>query len=241
MFENYRINLYKSSYDNLAIIPFVSQYHYLGKSMPRGCNKWYVLLIDNKIRGVAAFGIPAGRNCRAKYGQETLELRRFVLHPDMPKNSGSWFMSKCLNQLKEHNILSYSDPTAGHTGHLYKACNYFWLEKQRCGSTRVKVGDRILFAQSESAKRIKNKQLIFMPRKDIWFYPARNKKVDVTGLIKHYGKMKRTSCVDLETGVIYKSVYAASKNTGFDMASIRNHLNGKLVYKKARFINYEKA
>lgn len=239
MFQNYRINLYKSSYDNLAIIPFVSQYHYLGKSMPRGCNKWYVLLIDNKIRGVAAFGIPAGRNCIKKYGEGTLELRRFVLCPSLPKNSGSWFMSKCLNQLKEHNILSYSDPAAGHEGVLYKACNYFWLGKQRQGSTKVKVGETLMFGQAHSVRNMKNKQFVYMPKKDIWFYPARNKKVDVARLIKHYGKIKRTSCVDLETGVIYKSVYAASKNTGFDPASIRDHLNGKLVYKKARFINYE--
>lgn len=173
MFQNYRINLYKSSYDNLAIIPFVTHYHYLGKSLPRGCNKWFVLIIDNKIRGVAAFGIPAGRNARAKYGQETLELRRFVLHPDMPKNSGSWFMSKCLSQLKEHNILSYSDPAAGHDGVLYRASNFEHLGKQRQGSTRVKVGEALLFGQSETAKRIEKKTLVYMPKKDIWLYRKR--------------------------------------------------------------------
>ena len=173
MFQNYRINLYKSSHDNLAIIPFVSQYHYLGKSMPRGCNKWYVLLIDNKIRGVAAFGIPAGRNCIKKYGEGTLELRRFVLCPSLPKNSGSWFMSKCLSQLKEHNILSYSDPAAGHEGVLYRAANFEHLGKQRQGSTRLEVDGKIHFAQALTAKRVVEKKLVYMPKKDIWFYKRR--------------------------------------------------------------------
>lgn len=173
MFHNYRINLYKSSYDNLLIIPFVAKNHYLGKSMPRGCNKWFVLVIENTIRGVAAFGIPAGRNCISKYGEGTLELRRFVLCSSLPKNSGSWFMSKCLNQLKEHNILSYSDPAQGHTGHLYKVSNYEYLGKQRQGSTRVEIDGKINFAQALTSKRATEKKIVYMPKKDIWFYKKR--------------------------------------------------------------------
>lgn len=173
MFQDYRINLYKSSLDNLLIIPFVATHHYLGKSMPRGCNKWYVLVIDNVIRGVAAFGIPAGRNCIKKYGEGTLELRRFVLCPSLPKNSGSWFMSKCLSQLKEYNILSYSDPAQGHTGHLYKVSNFEYKGKQRQGSTRLEVDGKIHFAQALTAKRVVEKKLVYMPKKDIWFYKRR--------------------------------------------------------------------
>lgn len=243
MFQNYRINLYKSVNENLLVKVFVATHHYLGKSMPRGCDKWFVFIdSDNVIRGVAAFGIPAGRNCIKKYGEGTLELRRFVLCPSLPKNSGSWFMSKCLSQLKEYNILSYSDPAQGHTGHLYKAANFYHIGLQRQGSSQVKVGDTIMFGQSHKAKKITNKKIVYMPKKDIWFYPARNRKINVAEILKMKTKvlaeMKRTSCVDLETGIIYKSVYAASKETGIDCASIRFHLDKKLVKKQPRFINY---
>lgn len=174
MFENYKIKLYDSSSAKPLIVPFVASFHYLGESMPRGCDKWFCLVINNRLRGVAAFGIPAGKNCRQKYGQDTLELRRFVLHPDLPKNSGSWFMAQCLRQLKQWNILTYSDPAVGHTGHLYKVSNFDYLGKQRQGSTRVEVDGKINFAQALRSKSLKKKKLVYMPKKDIWFYKRRD-------------------------------------------------------------------
>ena len=82
-------------------------------------------------------------------------------------------MSKCLSQLKEWNILSYSDPVQSHTGTLYAASNFEYIGKQRQGSTRVKVGETLVFGQSETAKKIEKKSLVYMPKKDIWLYRKR--------------------------------------------------------------------
>ena len=138
MLNNYEIKLISSLQDHTGIKEMLTKHHYLGESMPRGCKYWYCLFVGGKLSGVCAFGIPAGRNVVVKYGKNTLELRRFVLVPELNgKNVGSWFISKCLKELKPYNIISYCDVSKGFTGALYKATNFISLGTQRQGSTRI--------------------------------------------------------------------------------------------------------
>ena len=150
---------------------FIAENHYLGESMPKGCRHVFVLYSKKKIIGAAVYGIPAGRNCYSKYGHDIVELRRFVLKEGLPKNTGSWFMARCHKQLREYNILSYSDPAQGHTGTLYKAANFTHLGKQRQGSSRIMYKGKIMFAQGNKSKRIpiNKKKIVYMAKKDIWF------------------------------------------------------------------------
>ena len=90
---------------------------------------------DGEIVGIILYGYFSRRQAQRKY-ENYLELSRLWLHDDEPKNTASWFISKTLNflQKKTHlsGIVSYADPTVGHTGAVYKASNFAFI-----GTTRT--------------------------------------------------------------------------------------------------------
>ena len=58
-----------------------------------------------------------------------LELSRWLLTPEAGKNAGSWMMARAVRWIRAHFprvrvLVSYSDPGHGHTGALYRACNW---------------------------------------------------------------------------------------------------------------------
>lgn len=60
-----------------------------------------------------------------------LELSRWCLTPDAGLNSGSRMHRWGLRLIREYlpevtTLVSYSDPAHGHTGALYRACNWQW-------------------------------------------------------------------------------------------------------------------
>src|SRR5215211_1251558 len=60
-----------------------------------------------------------------------LELSRWCLTPEAGPNAGSRMHAYAVRYLKARDqsvttLISYSDPAAGHTGALYKACNWYW-------------------------------------------------------------------------------------------------------------------
>jgi hypothetical protein len=60
-----------------------------------------------------------------------LELSRWCLTPEAGKNAGSRMHGWVVRWLRRHaprvtTLVSYSDPSQGHTGALYKACNWAW-------------------------------------------------------------------------------------------------------------------
>lgn len=132
MFSKYEIQVVASANDTKEVAEFVKKYHYL-HSLSRGNKHVFVLKIEGIIQGVALFGTPVGTNVVRKYGSGTLELKRFVLN-DCPKNTASWFMSKCMRWLKANSetkrVISYADPTQGHEGIIYQASNFKYLGKQ---------------------------------------------------------------------------------------------------------------
>ena len=54
-----------------------------------------------------------------------IELNRLVLLKK-EKNLLSWFVSKCLKNLKEKIIVAYAD-TKYHSGYIYQALNFYYL------------------------------------------------------------------------------------------------------------------
>lgn len=137
MFDQYKVEVYKSTKDLETLSYFIKKNHYL-KSLSRG-NKYVFVLkgLNNEIVGSALFGTPVGTNVEKCYSignTKLLELKRFVLK-NTPKNTASWFMSKCMKYLKQNTdvrvIISYADPTQGHEGTIYKASNFKYLGKQK--------------------------------------------------------------------------------------------------------------
>lgn len=108
---------------------FIKRNHYL-KSVARGCRYVFLLKDDDKIIGVAQFGEPVGTYVKTKWGNDVIELKRFVLAPGCPKNTGSWFMARCMKQLNNGAVISYSDPEQGHDGTLYRAANFIHVGQQ---------------------------------------------------------------------------------------------------------------
>jgi len=66
-----------------------------------------------------------------KYERKAVELRRMVLHPDCPKNTASYFLSKTIWWLKKNTDISivytFADQTVEHTGTCYKASNFEYI------------------------------------------------------------------------------------------------------------------
>lgn len=82
------------------------------------------------IVGVAVYSKPAMNSIYKLYAEnekDVVELRRLVCIDDTPKNTESYFVGKTLKWLvqnTEHKaMVTYADPTFGHVGHAYRACN----------------------------------------------------------------------------------------------------------------------
>jgi len=67
------------------------------------------------------------------YDEKAVELRRMVLHPDCPKNTASYFLSKTIWWLKKNTDISivytFADQTVGHSGTCYKAANFEFVKE----------------------------------------------------------------------------------------------------------------
>ena len=100
----------------------------------------YGLFDGNNLIGVLMFATPCSEAVRASlFGEEykncVTELHRLHILDVTPKNTESWFISRCLKMLQRdkpqiHGVISFSDITEGHTGVIYQATNAF-----RCGQT----------------------------------------------------------------------------------------------------------
>jgi len=113
---------------------FIEQNHY-SKSIkgvtPSHCFK---VTLDGQIVGAAIFGLPGMRETLEKYSEfgkyKLVELRRFCMIDDTPRNSESRSISIMLRALRKQGIqrvLSYADPTYGHVGTIYKALQFACL------------------------------------------------------------------------------------------------------------------
>ena len=99
----------------------------------------YGLFDKDNLIGVLMFATPCSENVRASiFGDKNkdmvTELHRLHILDVTPKNTESWFISRCLKELKKDNpkikgVLSFSDSTEGHEGTIYKATNAYRLGK----------------------------------------------------------------------------------------------------------------
>lgn len=100
----------------------------------------YGLYDNGNMIGCLMFATPCSENVRASifgkdYKDNVIELHRLHILDVTPKNTESWFISKCVKLLLADRpqtwaIISFSDTTQGHEGTIYKATNFI-----RCGKT----------------------------------------------------------------------------------------------------------
>lgn len=98
------------------VAAFLDEHHYLGAAR-RGfawSDEWGVLVLS----------APTSRHLPSDW----LELSRWCLVGG--KNAGSQQWAAVARWLRANHptttVVSYSDPSVGHTGALYKACNWIW-------------------------------------------------------------------------------------------------------------------
>jgi len=114
--------------------------HYAGR-MPQISNA-FGLFNSKTMIGVCTFGQPASPNvckgiCGIKFRKYVLELNRLVIMKDLPKNTLSFFVSRCLKLIEKPRIIvSYSDTGMNHSGYIYQALNFLYTG---CGKKRTHV------------------------------------------------------------------------------------------------------
>lgn len=94
----------------------------------------YALYDNGNMIGCLMFATPCSENVRAslfgkEYVDNVIELHRLHILDITPKNTESWFISRCLKLLlidrpQTWGVISFSDTTEGHEGTIYKATNF---------------------------------------------------------------------------------------------------------------------
>lgn len=100
--------------------------HYLHRKPP--ISFAFGLYYRGKLVGVCTFGTPPSRHlqkgvCPANPSL-VIELNRLWVDDAMPRNTESWFVSRCLKYLPARIVVSYADTKYGHNGYMYRACNW---------------------------------------------------------------------------------------------------------------------
>lgn len=114
---------------------YIHQYHY-SKGSSNGPSPCYGLFDSDNMIGCLMFATPCSENVRYSLFGETykdgvIELHRLHIKDCTPKNTESWFITRCIKELKRDRpntlgIISFADPTEGHTGTIYKATNFIF-------------------------------------------------------------------------------------------------------------------
>lgn len=101
--------------------------HYL-KTRPAVVTLVLRMLVDDVPVGMAVYSMPH-KGIDKKYGGSTWELARLFIADSVPKNSETWLIAASVRYIKKHHpqvrfLCSYADPSAGHSGTIYKAANW---------------------------------------------------------------------------------------------------------------------
>ena len=115
--------------------------HHYSQGCHNGPSPCYGLFDNGELIGVCAFATTCSERVRSsifgeEYKNHVTELHRLHIQDCTPKNTESWFISRCLKLLKVDKpdiwaVISFSDLSAGHTGIIYRASNAYFL-----GATR---------------------------------------------------------------------------------------------------------
>lgn len=123
--------------------PFLLNRHY-AKRIPS--ITWsFGLFKGNTIFGVLTIGKPASPSlcdgvCGKEYSHQVYELNRLFIEDGLPKNTSSYFISRCLGYIRPapHSdsgfiLVSYADTQKHHCGYVYQATNWIYtgITKER--------------------------------------------------------------------------------------------------------------
>lgn len=108
--------------------PMLLNNHY-AKRVPNIKHAFGLLNDDGVMIGVCTFGVPGSRHMQLggcpTDPNRVIELNRLWVDDSAPRNTESYFVSKCLSMLPGGMIvISYADTVQGHYGYIYRAGNF---------------------------------------------------------------------------------------------------------------------
>ena len=111
------------------INPLLTREHYLGPLTSGGHSLVVVGATAGRVVAGQVWRRPTSRSLPAD--GTWLELSRWCLTPAAGDNAGSRMHRWAVRLIREHlpavtTLVSYSDPSHGHDGALYRACNWQW-------------------------------------------------------------------------------------------------------------------
>ncbi len=126
--------------------------HYLGR-WPGVCVLRLALKKQDVLLGVIVFALPP-RETAKRYGGATWELARLWVDDSVPQNAETYLIARAIRHIKSvypavKVLVSYADPSAGHSGMIYKAAN--WEADGRTDDDRKTP--RFDYADAASGKR----------------------------------------------------------------------------------------
>lgn len=114
---------------------YIKKNHYSHGSH-NGPSPCYGLFDKDNLIGVLMFATPCSENVRSsvfgkQYKDHVTELHRLHIQDGTPKNTESYFISRCLKQLEKDKphiwaVLSFADSTENHKGIIYRASNFVY-------------------------------------------------------------------------------------------------------------------
>ncbi len=110
----------------MAVDGFIKA-HYLHKR-PAVVLLALAMMRGSRSIGCVIYSAPP-KETEKRYGGKTWELARLYLLDDVPKNAETWLISQSVKWIRRNNpevctLVSYADPSAGHSGTIYKAANW---------------------------------------------------------------------------------------------------------------------
>lgn len=112
--------------DSRAAAELVIAEHYLHRRPP--ISFAFALKQESKILGVCTFGTPPSRHLQMSAcpsdPSKVIELNRLWVDDACPKNTETWFVSRCLALMPPRIVVSYADTREGHVGYIYRAGNW---------------------------------------------------------------------------------------------------------------------
>jgi len=116
-----------------SVSPLFKQYHYL-KRQPAGIMACYGLFRKDGLMEVVGGAVFC--NGRIQYDKIYLEFSRLWISDELGKNAESYFISKCLKDLKKKfktymGIVTWADTKQNHNGTVYLASNFTYDGESR--------------------------------------------------------------------------------------------------------------
>lgn len=150
-----------------------------------------------ELIGVCSFGSPPSRAlcigvCGIHNAHKVFELNRLVVNDGLPKNTLSFFVSKCLSFLpNELIIVSYADTSQGHNGYIYQATNWIYTGLSAKRTERYDIDNPNKHSKSVTDKKsVDYKSLAVRER------PQKHRYIFFTG--NKYAKRKFLSQLNYE-------------------------------------------